>query len=327
MMHIVMGTVMNLELFSLACVSVLTIFFSHEVWRWLKAVFRVRFKHSGDAFDPAIYFVEDSQTLCLRMCLQLVLWDCVDIHEMRLQDFKEELKEVNTSEATWVLQTQDGELYTGREALYRLCALSPLVSLCSRAFPDLWARKDVPAQKHVCMKDDCFTVKPAAEVGILSVAYRMIARFCYTSLAFGLMVMMCVTSYEVVTFNGPATIRFLLESLSRYYCRKYPLQDFSVVASMQKYNLTDLNNGLTQLGNITLWSKSCADHDGSGGVPKKQPHDHKTHWGPALNWYKGLPKPEDEKDNKLPASVVTPESAASNPTCYPPRYLHLHPRA
>jgi hypothetical protein len=140
-------------------------------------------------------------------------------------------------------------------------------------------------------------------------------------------VMMCVTSYEVVTFNGPATIRFLLESLSRYYCRKYPLQDFSVVASMQKYNLTDLNNGLTQLGNITLWSKSCADHDGSGGVPKKQPHDHKTHWGPALNWYKGLPKPEDEKDNKLPASVVTPDSAASNPTCYPPRYLHLHPRA
>jgi len=396
-MHLVMAMMMNLENFSLACVTALIVFFTHELWDWLKAAFRVRGKHRGDKYDPAVYFLEDTDTLGLRIWLQLVVWDCVDIHEMRLKDHKEELKGVNSSEHTWVLRTEGGEFHTGMRAVYELCGLSPLSCLFSLPIGRLWksARKHSPSEQSL-------TMKSVAKAGSLTVAYHMAVRFFFLLLALALMVMVGVTSYEDVTAGDPETnidarldltnpwewewdvyrvwnhklgqsgrwnmfdsparecgwyqlpvrmikdspykgalldahklrhypelaptldwqrpeypafqhrsslwhsfyellftrirddiphMHFLLESLSRYYCRHYPIRVFGVVFSTERYNFTNLDEGRTVLSNNTLWSKSCVEYDGSGGVPERHLHDNKPRWGPTLNWFTGMPKP------------------------------------
>jgi len=410
-MHVVMALMMNLENFSLACGTALIVFFTHELWDGLKAAFQVQGKYRGDTYDPAVYFLQGTNTLGLRIWLQLVVWDCVDIHEMRLDDFKEELKGVNSGEHTWVLRTEGGALHTGMWAILQLCGLSPLGCLVRLPIGLLWkkqAHEYSPVRKNA---KEGLTVIPVAKPGSFTVLFYKAVRFLLLLLALALMIMVVVTSYEDVTigdtktdidgkidltrpwewewdvyrvwnhklgqsgrwnmFDSPARecgwyqlparmmkdspyngalvdahklrhypelaptldwkrpeypafqhrsslwhsfyellftriavdkprMHFLLESLSRYYCRNFPIEVFGVVFSTERYNFTNLDLGQTRLMNNTLWSKSCVEYEGSGGVPdNRHIHDNKVRWGPALNWYKGLPKPYSDWRGRL----------------------------
>lgn len=63
-------------------------------------------------------------------------------------------------------------------------------------------------------------------------------------------------------------MEFLTESLTRYYCRNFPIKTMHVVFSIERYNFIYYND--TVLRNRTLWAKSCKAYDKLGRIPEKK---------------------------------------------------------
>jgi hypothetical protein len=70
-----------------------------------------------------------------------------------------------------------------------------------------------------------------------------------------------------------AQMEFLLESLARFYCRRYPIRVINIILSQEFYNFTTKHDGELDgrivWNNQTLWGKACEPYDQTGRKPKK----------------------------------------------------------